>query len=700
MTQPPKTLAVGILTAQREKALKQCLEHLAAGSRKPDLVVVLNNEPDCPVEVVIEPFNQLFPVMLLQGNRLEFAAARNRIVASCNADCIAFLDDDCLADELFLEMVFESLQDHDAVGGLVLSAEPMRSPTDWSPELNWLLGLSTPGVFFDQSGEITVPSTSNMAFRRCVWEAVPFQELGGQIESHQLKNYTLGGEDAQFWRSVRNAGFRTINNPACLVFHCISETRFQVSASLKRAQLDGVSSWKRSGSATSRTYAARNVVETTAALLTTAISRSPTKRRTVRQLKTWRARQWAHLEASGKSAKTDGMPSNSSLLAASAYQVGSGIAKSAFRKSVVAVRNQFFSAEEFDPNPQEERTVAFLCSSFLGDTLIFLPLLHQIARKRPRWKFEVYVSENLRFLFREFKASQFKLVSIQYKPSLLAGLTAIPTVTPSLYSHRIDALFILNYHRLNPLPFYLNPKIPVYNWRVTEGFFPQVWKDLAKRQIERSFEDPEQTSLRRLLAPLQVPLQNAQLSIKVNQTARDRVSKYLSAKGLRTSGFVVVLLDGRADEFKAWPLEYYKEFAHAFYEKSGLPIVFEGRRVGRSCFEMLDLDEVPAFTSAHGLFQLEELAALLEQAAMVVGIDSGPIHLAQAVGTKSLALFGCTDERRWGAENKIKHRTLRAKTAPFSWTLREARLAFSENEHMRRLKPEIVVQAALELLES
>ncbi len=45
---------------------------------------------------------------------------------------------------------------------------------------------------------------------------------------------------------------------------------------------------------------------------------------------------------------------------------------------------------------------------------------------------------------------------------------------------------------------------------------------------------------------------------------------------------------------------------------------------------------------------LPELVALLARATVVVGGDTGPIHIAAAVGTPTVSLFRVTDSRRNG----------------------------------------------------
>ena len=49
-----------------------------------------------------------------------------------------------------------------------------------------------------------------------------------------------------------------------------------------------------------------------------------------------------------------------------------------------------------------------------------------------------------------------------------------------------------------------------------------------------------------------------------------------------------------------------------------------------------------------GQLSLKEMAALSAQAAIFIGVDSAPMHIAAAVGTPVVALFGPSGEAEWG----------------------------------------------------
>jgi heptosyltransferase-2/heptosyltransferase-3 len=78
-----------------------------------------------------------------------------------------------------------------------------------------------------------------------------------------------------------------------------------------------------------------------------------------------------------------------------------------------------------------------------------------------------------------------------------------------------------------------------------------------------------------------------------------------------------------------------------------LRVVLTGGRSERElCAEIASHDA--AVTDLAGTTSLEELIELLRMARIVIGPDSGPLHLAVATSTPSVHLFGPADFRRYG----------------------------------------------------
>jgi heptosyltransferase-2 len=101
---------------------------------------------------------------------------------------------------------------------------------------------------------------------------------------------------------------------------------------------------------------------------------------------------------------------------------------------------------------------------------------------------------------------------------------------------------------------------------------------------------------------------------------------------------------------RRWPAERFAELGQALHDETAAAIVLVGAADERVlCDEVLDLmGRTPWARNEAGLTAPKELAALLCDCALFVGNDSFPMHLAAAVGTPVVAVFGPSNAGAWG----------------------------------------------------
>jgi heptosyltransferase-1 len=98
---------------------------------------------------------------------------------------------------------------------------------------------------------------------------------------------------------------------------------------------------------------------------------------------------------------------------------------------------------------------------------------------------------------------------------------------------------------------------------------------------------------------------------------------------------------------KQWPMGHYRSLAARLRKELGIPLVLNGPLNG-------PLDGPPGadFSSAEAAIphhsSLPGLIHATRRAAAIVGVDSGPLHLAAALGRPGVAIFGPTDPARNG----------------------------------------------------
>jgi len=100
--------------------------------------------------------------------------------------------------------------------------------------------------------------------------------------------------------------------------------------------------------------------------------------------------------------------------------------------------------------------------------------------------------------------------------------------------------------------------------------------------------------------------------------------------------------------FKSWPSERFASLIDYMQEKLGMKAVLLGGHQEREIAEAILEQLGSARRSLVGRLGILELAALLRRATLFVGNDNGPMHIAAAMGTAVVGLFGPTDPRVWG----------------------------------------------------
>ena len=108
-------------------------------------------------------------------------------------------------------------------------------------------------------------------------------------------------------------------------------------------------------------------------------------------------------------------------------------------------------------------------------------------------------------------------------------------------------------------------------------------------------------------------------------------------------GPYAVLMPGTNWQTKRWPAEYFEALVAPLRERFGLTSVLVG---GGDAVELSG--KIPSAFNLAGRTNLPQLVALLEGASLVIANDSGPMHIAAALGRPLVTLFGPTNPVRTG----------------------------------------------------
>jgi heptosyltransferase-2 len=266
--------------------------------------------------------------------------------------------------------------------------------------------------------------------------------------------------------------------------------------------------------------------------------------------------------------------------------------------------------------------------SSIGDILLTTPLLRAIRRRHPESKITVLTKQVYAPLLSE-NPHLTRLIS-------LAPGQPVREVAAELrrqsYSHLLDLHDSLRSRILRAL-------VPG-NWstypkhRLARALLIQTkrnWYENGRPVPERYFDAARQ---------LDVTPDGRPPDFFIGTEARGEADTWLDRSGLQDRPLVAVA-PGAAHATKRWPLDHWKHLVRRLTGQ-GLAVIVVGGHDDRLLATELAEDGPGRVASAAGTLGLQGTGALLQRTLLLISGDTGVMHMATAVGTPVIALFGPT----------------------------------------------------------
>ena len=149
------------------------------------------------------------------------------------------------------------------------------------------------------------------------------------------------------------------------------------------------------------------------------------------------------------------------------------------------------------------------------------------------------------------------------------------------------------------------------------------------------------------------------LTWPVHEAARSSIQEVLGEHGV--SDRYVIIHPGTGAPVKTWPTRRWAALADQLTRRSNCQVLLTGSADERQICAEVDTWSGTSLLNLAGQTTLFQLAELFRGAALVLGVDSGPLHLAVATGTPSVHLYGPSDHVRYGPwGDPDHHRVIRA----------------------------------------
>ncbi|MEV4803888.1 glycosyltransferase family 9 protein [Nonomuraea sp. NPDC049421] len=297
------------------------------------------------------------------------------------------------------------------------------------------------------------------------------------------------------------------------------------------------------------------------------------------------------------------------------------------------------------------RRIAVLRANALGDYLMAVPALDALKR--------AYPGAQLTLL-----ATPWHAAFLTGRPGPVDDVVALPPITGvSTYESGRGAPDVL-YDELRERRFdlavqihgggrYSNPFVRRLGARVTAGL-----RAPGAESLDRwlPYTHYHHDTLRFLQVAALVGGVGGGLEPRMEVTGGDRAE--LARVLGRTPRGLVAVHPGATDPRRRWPVERFAEAA----DRTGRPVVVTGTRAEEDLVTgVVAAMRRPAIPVV-GTLGLGGLAALYERCDLLIANDTGPRHLAAAVGTPTVAVYWCGNLINAGPLSRAAHRPL------ISWT--------------------------------
>lgn len=164
----------------------------------------------------------------------------------------------------------------------------------------------------------------------------------------------------------------------------------------------------------------------------------------------------------------------------------------------------------------------------------------------------------------------------------------------------------------------------------------KIPEDFHKHAVDRYLDFPRH---------LGAQIKDVEFTLPQNPSAEEKIKNLMRKYDLEEKKFIAINPIAYW-ETKLWENKNFAHLADRIQNDLGIKVVFTGTE-RKSLEKITALMTSPAINLG-GQTTLPELACLYSRAKMLISTDSGPMHLAAAVQTPVVALFGPTDPQRTG----------------------------------------------------
>jgi heptosyltransferase-2 len=146
---------------------------------------------------------------------------------------------------------------------------------------------------------------------------------------------------------------------------------------------------------------------------------------------------------------------------------------------------------------------------------------------------------------------------------------------------------------------------------------------------------------------LDIPVRSTTLELWPTQKNDERARSLFREAGWKHNDLVIVIHAAASLPAKQWPADRFAAVMRVMRDKYNTRFIYTGAKGDAALYRKIEKLGPFGGLDLCGVTNLRENISVYRAASLFFGVDSGPMHMAAAVGIPVAALFGPTDERKW-----------------------------------------------------
>jgi heptosyltransferase II len=279
--------------------------------------------------------------------------------------------------------------------------------------------------------------------------------------------------------------------------------------------------------------------------------------------------------------------------------------------------------------------ILIIQTAFIGDAILTLPLIQALKKSFPQSSIDVLVIPRAAELFAHHPAIS---SIIQYdKRGSDKGLKGLRRMRSILRIRKYDLIIVPHRSLRSAILAWVSKPTAAIGFDRSAGrwlFKYIVRYNSSLHEIERNLS---------LLEPLKLPPLEPELPRLFHSNHDVQiVDAMLRDYGLNSYGKMVAVAPGTVWNTKRWPAERFAALCEQVASDNIAVILVGGREDEALCNEIRDFAHVKNVFTVAGKLSLLQSGELIRRCKVLLSNDSAPMHIAVAMGTPVVAIFGAT----------------------------------------------------------